>query len=58
MKTRITLSIVVSLASLVLGIITRLIPGTLVVAPRTFLFFAGYCLVLAIALELYPSKKE
>jgi hypothetical protein len=58
MKTWITLSIVVSLVSLVLGIIARLVSVPLVVAPRTFLFFGGYCLGLAIALELYPSKKE
>ncbi|MFQ5867200.1 MAG: hypothetical protein ACE5IT_04305 [bacterium] len=58
MKKWITLSIIVSLVSLALGIITRLTQSTLVVAPRTFLFFAGYCLGLAIALELYPSKKE
>ncbi len=58
MKRWITLSIVASLVSLVLGVITRLTLETLVVAPRTFLFFAGYCLVLAIALELYPAKKE
>jgi len=57
MKTLIVLAIVVSLASLVLGIIARLGPGQIVVAPRTYLFFAGYCLGLAIALELYPSKK-
>jgi len=58
MKKWITLSIIISLASLVLGIIARLGPGQIVVAPRTFLFFAGYCLGLAIALELYPAKKE
>lgn len=58
MKTLITLAIIVSLASLVLGVIARLGPGSIVVAPRTFLFFAGYCLGLAIALELYPLKKE
>jgi len=58
MKTLIVLAIVVSLVSLVLGIIARLGPGQLVLAPRTYLFFAGYCLGLAIALELYPSKKE
>jgi len=58
MKTWITLSIIASLISLVLGIIARLGPGQLVVAPRTFLLFAGYCLGLAVALELYPSKKE
>ncbi len=58
MKTLITLAIVLSVVSLVLGIIARLGPGSIVVAPRTFLFFAGYCLGLAIALELYPAKKE
>jgi len=58
MKTLITLAIIVSLASLLLGVIARLGPGSILVAPRTFLFFAGYCLGLAIALELYPSKKE
>jgi len=58
MKTWITLAIVVSLVSLALGIIARLGPGTIVVAPRTYLFFASYCLGLAIALELYPTKKE
>jgi len=58
MKTWITLAIVASLVSLVLGIAARFGPGQIVVAPRTFLFFAGYCLGLAIALELYPSKKE
>jgi hypothetical protein len=58
MKTLITLAIILSLASLLLGVIARLGPGSIVVAPRTFLFFAGYCLGLAIALELYPSKKE
>jgi len=58
MKTWITLSIIVSLISLVLGVVARLGPGQLIVAPRTFLFFAGYCLGLAVALELYPSKKE
>jgi hypothetical protein len=58
MKTLIILAIILSLASLLLGVIARLGPGSIVVAPRTFLFFAGYCLGLAIALELYPSKKE
>jgi len=57
MKTWITVAIIVSLVSLVLGIIARLGPGQIIVAPRTFLFFAGYCLGLAIALELYPGKK-
>ena len=58
MKTWINLAIIVSLVSLALGIIAKLSSATIVVAPRSFLFFAGYCLVLAIALELYPSKKE
>jgi len=58
MKTLIALAIIVSVVSLVLGVIARLGPGSIVVAPRTFLFFAGYCLALAIALALYPAKKE
>jgi len=58
MKKLVRLAIIVSLVSLVLGVVARLGPGQIVVAPRTFLFFAGYCLGLAIALELYPSKKE
>ena len=58
MKALITLAIIVSVGSLVLGVAARLGLGSIVVAPRTFLFFAGYCLGLAIALELYPAKKE
>ena len=56
MKKWINLAIIFSLVSLALGIIARLGSVIIVVAPRSFLFFAGYCLVLAIALELYPSK--
>jgi hypothetical protein len=60
MKRLIVLAIVVSLVSLVLGIIARLFYWQIIaiaLPPRTYLLFAGYCLGLAIALELYPSKK-
>ena len=53
----IKVSIIVALASVVLGIISRIVGSSFVVAPHTFLDFAGVCLLLAIALELYPKQQ-
>ncbi len=58
MKRLIDAVIWIGIVSLGLGIIARLVSKTIVVAPHTYLDFSMFCLLLAIALELYPAKEK